>query len=307
MEMECIVKHWHRCVVWLLASLPLVACQGGGTGEDRPSIGVSLLTREHVYYSRIEAAVSDEAQQLGFRVIFKDARRDSNLQTSHVQDFITTGVDAIILSPTASAGIVPAVQLAKSSGVPVFTMDIASEGEVVAHVGTDNRQGGQLAGKYAAEKVLGGSGQVAIITYSEVESCVNRQEGFVEVVNSYPDIEVVDIQNCSGSMETAANLTQDLIVKYPELDLIFGVGDPFAMGAYTTIKAAGGAIKIIGFDGNPEAIDAIKKDGLWVADIAQNPDAIGRTAVRLVRDHLEQRTVESLTLIEPSVVDRDNL
>ena len=296
-----------RTTLCLLVFLSFLACTQSDDVGEQVTIGVSLLTREHVYYSRIEDAVSDEARNLGFRVILKDASRDSSLQMSHVQDFITTGVDAIILSPTASAGIVPAIELAKSNDVPVFTMDIASAGDVVAHVGTNNRKGGELAGRYAAEQILHGSGKAAIITYSEVESCVNREEGFVEVVASYPDIEVVDIQNCSGNMETAANLTQDLIVKYPDLDVIFGVGDPFAMGAYRTVRAAGGEIKIIGFDGNPEAIDEIKKGGLWIADIAQDPDAIGRTAVRLVRDHLDQKPVEPLTLIEPTVIDRENL
>ena len=290
------------CLVGLLA-----ACNQPSANENAITVGVSLLTREHVYYSRIEKAVSEEAEQLGFHIIFKDANRDSNLQMSQVQDFITVGVDAIILSPTASAGIAPAIQLAQKSGIPVFTMDIAAEGNVTSHVGTDNRKGGRLAGEYTAKKILQGNGKVAIITYAEVESCVNREQGFVEVVDEYPGIEVVDIQNCSGSMETSASLTQNLLVQFPDLDVIFGVGDPFAMGAYTTIKAEGRDTKVIGFDGNPEAIAEIKKGGLWIADIAQDPDAIGRSAVRLVRDHLEGQQIPTLKLIEPTVVDQQSL
>jgi len=300
----------HVCLALCVVVIVAFSLLGAGQkekAEEGVLVGVSLLTREHVFYNKIEEALVAEADALGFEVMIKDANRDSNLQMSQVQDFITQGVNAIILSPTSTAGIGPAIDLARKNGIPVFTMDIAAEEETISHVGTDNREGGRLAGEYTAEKILYGKGKAAIITYSEVESCVNREEGFMEVIAEYPDIEVVDIENCSGSAEKAANLAQDILVKYPDLDVIFGVGDPFAMGAYSSIKAANKSVKIIGFDGNPEAIAEIKKGGLWIADIGQDPEAIGKSAINLVKDYLEGKDVPRIKLIPPKVIDQESL
>ncbi|GAF26344.1 ABC-type sugar transport system, periplasmic component [Moorella thermoacetica Y72] len=269
-------------------------------------IGVSLLTREHVFYNLIEKAIQEKAQGYKFKPIIMDASQDSNKQLSQVQDFITQKVDAIVLAPTASAGIAPAVDLAKKAGIPVFTIDIKAEGDVKSHVATDNYAGGKLAAKYAAEKVLNGKGKVAIITYSEVQSCVDREKGFKDALAEYPNIKVVDVENCSGSAEKAANLTQDILLKFPDLDLIFAVGDPFAVGAVSTIKAAGRNVKVIGFDGNPEAIQEIKNHGLWVADVVQHPDQIGGKVIDIIADYFNGKSVPPQVLIPPTIVDASN-
>lgn len=277
----------------------------GSQGKEKV-IGVSLLTREHVFYNEIEKAIQDKSNGYKFKAVIMDASQDSNKQMSQVQDFITQKVDAIVLAPTTSAGIAPAVDLAQKAGIPVFTVDIKADGEVKSHVATDNYAGGKLAAKYAADKVLKGKGKVAIITYSEVQSCVDREKGFKDGLADYPNIKVVDVENYSGSAEKAANLTQDMLLKYPDLDLIFAVGDPAATGAVSTIKAAGRSVKVIGFDGNPEAIQEIKKGGLWVADVAQHPDQIGGKVIDLINDYFNGKSVPPQLLIPPTIIDASN-
>jgi ribose transport system substrate-binding protein len=270
-------------------------------------IGVSLLTKEHVFFNKIEEAIKAEAQAKGMDVIIMDGSQDSNKQMSQLQDFITQKVDAIALAPASSSGIEPAVALAKKANIPVFTFDVKAKGDVVSHIATDNKEGGRLAGKYMAEKVLNGKGKVAIVTYSEVESCVNREEGFKEAISQFPGIQVVDVQNSSGSAEKAANVTQDMLLKYPDLDAIFAVGDPFGVGALSSIRAAGKKVKIVGFDGNPESIAEIKKGDLWVADVAQNPTEIGKAVVDGIRDKLDGKPVEATKLIAPYIIDAGNI
>ncbi|HEY8344773.1 MAG TPA: substrate-binding domain-containing protein [Bacillota bacterium] len=272
-------------------------------------VGVSLLTREHVFYSSIEEALKEKADELGVKLIIQDAGRDSNKQFNQVQDFVTQKVDAIILCPTNSAGSKTMVQLANRAKIPVFTMDIASDGDTVAHIATDNYKGGELAAEYVATKMLpSGEGEVAIVTYSEVESCVNREQGFVDyLAKNYPRIKVVDIQNCSGDQAKAADVTQNMLLKHPNLQVIFGVGDPFAMGALSAIKAANRDVKIIGFDGNPEGINEIKKGQLWKADVAQDPRAIGEKALEAVMQKLAGKEVPKLIPIAPKIIDINNL
>ena len=95
-------------------------------------------------------------------------------------------------------------------------------------------------------------------------------------------------------------------IKHDQLDVVFCVGDPAAIGALSSITAAGADTKIIGYDGNPEGIAEIKKGGSWVADVAQDPVAIGKTTLSTVKSYLEGATPEAEILISPYMIDAEN-
>lgn len=312
----------------ILVSMGLVAC--GGTAntvatdkkntsedvkveatdskDDKVVIGVSLLNSSHVFYNNIQKAMEEKADEFGYEVIFQDAQGDANKQLSQVQDFITREVDAIVLAPTNSAGSKSMVELADEKGIPVFTMDIKSDGEVITHVATDNYTGGKLAGQYTIENILSEKkGDVAVITYSEIESCVEREKGFTEYLNANaPDINVVDVQNYSGDQQKAADVMQNMLLKHDNIDVVFCVGDPAAIGALSSITSANKETKIIGYDGNPEGVEEIKKGGVWVADVAQDASAIGETTMNVVKGYLEGIVPEKEILIAPYIIDINN-
>ncbi len=247
------------------------------------------------------------AAEVGVNLFCVDGQLDSNIQHNQVQDFITQKVDAIVLAPYSNAGSAPAVALADAAGIPLFTMDNRSDGKVKAHVATDNLEGGRIAGRLAA-KMLNGKGTAAVITVENSPTCKDRENGFLEIIKDYPGIEVVAIGDYMGDANRAAALTQDFLTNTPDLDVIFAAGDPAAIGAISSIKASGLTTKIIGYDGNPEAIAAIKDpvDGkLWVADVAQDPAGIGRKMVDVVIEYLETGKAEPLFEITPYLIDPD--
>ncbi len=272
------------------------------------TIGVSLLNKSHVFFNNIEAAIMKRADELGYKVISQDAAGDANKQIGQVQDFITQDVDAIVLSPTNSAGSKSMIELASKANIPVFTMDIKSDGIAVSHVATDNYKGGELAAQYVADKILPEKkGNVVVITYSEIESCVQREKGFSDwLAKNTPDIKVIDVQNYSGDQQKAADVMQNMLLKHEKIDAVFCVGDPAAIGALASISAAGADVAIIGFDGNPEGIQAIKAGGLWKADVAQDPSAIGTKTIDAVNDYLNGKKVDPEYPISPYIIDASN-
>lgn len=284
----------------------------GGTSDtgssEKKVVGVSLLNCTHVFYNNIQKGLEEKAEELGWELIIQDAAADANKQLSQVQDFITQDVDAIIICPTNSAGSKSMVELADEAGIPVFTMDIESDGEVVSHIATDNYKGGQLAAEYLVNKILTDKkGDVAVITYSEIEACIQRENGFTEwLAENAPDINVVDIQNYSGDQQKAADVMQNMLLKHENIDVVFAVGDPAAIGAQASIEAAGKDTLIIGYDGNPEGIEAIKAGGNWVADVAQDPTAIAQKTLEAVEMKLNGETPEKKIMIEPYIIDKDN-
>lgn len=314
----------------VLLALSLVACQStapssqttstpkpsssqpsGETGEPSPSdgtltVGVSLLTREHVYYNAIEEALMASAPNMKLELIVQDAKSDANLQINQVQDFITQQVDAIVLCPVNSSGLENAVKMATDKKIPVFTMDVRTEGDVVCHVGINNYEGGLLAADYANE-LLNGEGEVALIGYDEVSSCADRSRGFIDGLKKYPGLKLVDNQNSSGNSEKSANIMQDMILKNPNLKLVFAVGDPFALGALQSIKVAKADIMVIGFDGSDEAIAEIKADGLFKATVWDNPRMLGELCLQKVRDYFDGKEVPEVYEYEPRMLDISNV
>ena len=280
----------------------------GQEEEPGKKVGVSLLNSTHVFYNNIQKSMDYTAGEMGWSVDFQDASGDANKQLSQVQDFITKKVDAIVIAPTNSAGSKSMVELADQAGIPVFTMDIKSDGDVVSHIATDNYKGGELAAQYLIENILTDkTGTAAVITYSEIESCVDREKGFTDYLEkNAPDIVVADIQNYSGDQQKAADVMQNMLLKYDNIDAVFCVGDPAAIGALSSITAAEKDTKIIGYDGNPEGIAEIEKGGNWVADVAQDPEAIGKTTMEAVEQYLNGTNPEKEILIAPYIIDASN-
>ena len=131
------------------------ACGEKGELKSSKTIGVSLLTRAHVFYKDLEEGLHNEAAKHGFELIITSGDFDLWKQSSQIEDFITRKVDAIIVCPVDSRGIGPAIRKANEAKIPVFTADIASqEGDVVCHVASDNVAGGRLAGEYPGKILL---------------------------------------------------------------------------------------------------------------------------------------------------------
>lgn len=281
------------------------------TGKDKENeditLGISIFTRTHVFYNRVEEAMEKKCEELGVKAIFMDADTDSEKQLSQVQDFITQKVDAIIICPVSTAGSNSCLELANKAGIPLLTAFTKSDGDSICHFGTDENVGGELAGKYI-EKALPEGGKVAIITYDDVENCVLRAEGCKKYLEANcENIEVVDEQNYQGDAEKASAITQDFLLKYPDLDLIFAVGDPAAMSAYTIINGGGKEIKVIGYDGNPEAVNEIAKGGIWIADVAQDPEGIGQAMIDSAVKVIHGEEIPKEKYIEPYIIDGENV
>ena len=270
-------------------------------------IGVIILSREHIFFNIIEDNMEARATERSVSLICVDGQLDSNIQYNQVQDFITRKVDAIVIAPASNAGSAPAIKLAEDAKIPIFTLNLSSDGQPTAHVGTDDLLGGKIAADFAAV-VLGGKGTAAIITVEHFPTCKAREKGFVETIAKYPGIEIVAIGDYLGDANKAFSVTQDFLTNHPDLDLIFATGDPAAVGALSAIKAGGKRTRIIGYDGNPEAVAAIKdpEDGQhWIADVAQDAKGTGIRMVDVVVDYLDTGRTDSLIEIDPYLVDME--
>jgi ribose transport system substrate-binding protein len=276
---------------------------------SKKQVGVSLLTKQHVFYRDLEAGMRDAADRYGLELHVQSCEFDPKLQDSQVDDFLVQKMDALILCPADSASIVGAVKKANSAGVPVFTADIAAKGgDVVSHIASDNVMGGRLAGEYMA-KALGGQGKIIIIDSPAVTSVQDRTRGFVEAISAYPGIQIVDRPSAEGQRALAHEKMQNMLQKHPDLRGVFGINDDSALGALAAIRASRGHenIVIVGYDATPEARKEILAGSQLRADSVQYPKVMGEVACQIVALHLQGDPVPKIMPIGVGIVDKESL
>lgn len=268
-----------------------------------------MLTQSHQFYRDLVAAMAEEAAKHGFTLRIQYAEFNGPKQINQIETFVQQGVDALVISPKDSAGIAPAINEARAKGVPVFTADIAAHNaDVISHIASDNVQGGRLIGEYLAKR-LNGSGNVAIIDHPEVTSVQDRVAGFESAIAAHPGIRIVQKAPGGGVRDKALRATQDVLNAHPELNAIFGINDDSALGALAAVESAGlqDRIVIVGYDGTPEAREAILAGKALVADTVQHPEDIGRITIQTIADYFAGKDVPKVVPVPVDLIDRASL
>ena len=303
------MKFFLSTLLIISTSLIITTCnQNKQTNQKTKTIGVSLLTRGHIFYRDLEEGLKFEADKNGYDLIITSAEWDLGKQISQVEDFISRKVDAIIVCPVDSKGIGSGIAEANKAGIPVFTADIAAEeGKVVSHIASDNVQGGKLAGEYLA-KLLNGKGNVAIINQPAITSVLDRVAGFKEAINKYPGITIVADVNGQGVRDRSLQVTADVLQANPKLTGIFGINDDSALGALDAVNQFNRkGVFIIGYDATPPAVDAILKNSPLKADVVQYPKKIGIKTIDVIRENFNNITVPENVPVEVGIVDKEAL
>lgn len=298
-----------RKVVALLAAAALLAGCARKPAHARPQVGVTLLTEAHVFYQDLKRGLQKEADSLGMDLHVVAGEWDLARQTAQVENFITQKMDAIIIAPVDTRGIVSAVEEANRAGIPVFTADISSAGgRVTAHIASDNAQGGRLVGEYLAAQ-LKGRGDIAVLDQPTLASVIDRVRGFREAIARYPGIHIVAAPAVErGLRDVAKNKMDNLLQSHPSLAAVFGSNDDCALGALASVRASGRPnVLIVGFDATPEARSAIAEGSQLKADAIQYPEIIGRRTIETVYRVLHGERVPPRVDVPVGIVDRDSL
>ena len=272
-------------------------------------IGVSLLTKQHVFYQDLQRALEAEAKKQGAELNVVSAEFDAKTQDDQVDNFIVQKVDAIILCPADSSSVGGAVKKANAAGIPVFTADIAAkEGDVVCHIASDNKLGGKLAAQYLA-KALGDKGNVIIIDHPAVVSVQDRTAGFDEEMKKHPGIKIVARPPAEGQRAKAHDVMDNMLMAHPDLNGVFAINDDTGLGALAACRAHKGADKIIivGFDATPEALAEILGGSQLKADVAQHPVKMGAATIDAIADFFAKKTLPKSMPIAVDVLDQPTL
>lgn len=271
------------------------------------SLGLVLSTLNNPFFVTLRDGAQKAADAAGTKLIIVDAQDDSAKMTAGIEDLITKKVSAILINPTDSDAVVPAIQKANDSGIPVFTVDRGSNGgTVVSHIASDNVAGGSMAAEFLCNAIGGQGNVVELQGVAGTSAARDRGQGFNDYMTaSCQGVTIVAQQTANFNRDEGLTVFENILQAQPDIAGVFAHNDEMILGAIQAAEAANRTgIVFVGFDAIDDAVQAVK-DGKLAATVAQQPAEMGRLAVETALKSLNGEKVESSIPVPLSLVTQE--
>ena len=306
----------------LLASMVLSGCAKKGSASNE--IAVIVKTTNSSFWQNVQTGATDAQTELQAKnpkltVTFLGPQSESNIneEIAMVENAVDRGVKAIVLAPSDTTALQPAVKKAKDAGIPVIIIDSKLDGDAsqyVSFLATDNKGAGEACAKAMIDaikaKTGSDTGKIAVMSYvAGVGSEVGRVGGFKDYIAANSHLEIVTTQYSNADMPTALNQTTDVLTANPDLVGIFGANEPTAIGMGQAIKNLGmsGKIVAIGFDGAAQ-LQAFVRDGTLNAIAVQSSYNMGYMGVKYAYDvAFDEKTIPAYVDTAFLMVTQENI
>jgi ribose transport system substrate-binding protein len=254
---------------------------------DSKKLKIAVIPKgsTHSFWKTIHAGAEKAAQEKGVEIIWQGPQKedDRQMQIQVVQNFISRGVDGIVLAPLDDRSLATPVNAAVKRNIPVVIIDSDLQSkEYSSFVATDNKLGGKLCAQRLAQ-LLNGKGKAIMLRYSEGSaSTAEREAGFLEGMKEYgPNIQLISTNQYAGAtMEKAFQASQNLLNRFAEVDGIYCPNESSTQGMLRALQTSGRAkkVKFVGFDSNPALIAGINNGEIHGLAV-QNPFKMGYEGV----------------------------
>ena len=251
------------------------------------------------FWASVEKGAKEEAAKLGVDLVLVAPPQEGDVQAqiNQVEDQLAKGVDAIALAPGDPNAFAPIVDDAIKSGVPVVFVDTKGINEGVTFIGTNNKNGAELAAKFICDKTPKGA-DVAVLTGIESQStALLRRDGAIKGLKDC-GLNLVATQTAMWDTAKGRSVTESIILKNPNIKAIFASNDNMGLGAMQALKDADmNDVVVVGFDATPDAAKSILA-GEMTATIAQFSYNMGAYGVKYALELANGGTIDiNLSLI----------
>jgi ribose transport system substrate-binding protein len=296
-------------VIGAIVMLALVVPQSWGAGQYSLLLSMKGPGSGNPFWAAVEKGARDAAAAMNVNlvVLAPPAETDVQAQVAQVEDQVAKNVNAIIVAPTDVSALNSTFDKARAKKIPVLFVDTDGTWPYKAtFIGTDNKAGGALGGKFLCDQ-LKGKGDIAIITgVMTTQSIRSRVEGARESAKSC-GLNVAAELPADSDRAKGQTVMEDILTSKPTVKGVFAANDLMALGAAEAVKARGktGQILIVGFDAIPEAAKAILSGDL-AASVAQNPSNMGKLGVENAIKALQGQSIPKRIDTGTTLVSKEN-
>ncbi|WP_432483158.1 D-ribose ABC transporter substrate-binding protein [Kineococcus esterisolvens] len=251
------------------AALALTACGGSddtaGSGGSTEGGLITIIVNDpsNPYWAAEGDAAKAAAEELGYTATVSAHRGDTNTESQLVDTAISNGSVALLLDPANADGSVGAVKKADAAGIPVFLInaEINETGIAKAQLVSNNAQGAALGAQQWAQLVGQDAQYAELLGAPSDNNAATRSNGYQTVLSQYPGLQEVAEQVANWDRTEGHDKMQAMLQANPGINAVISGNDEMALGAIAALQESGqiGQMKAIGgFDGSPDAVDAIK-------------------------------------------------
>ena len=248
-----------------LAGLIAAAYPVASWAQDKGTIAIVTPSHDNPFFKAEADGAEARAQELGYDTIVLTHDDDANKQSEIFDSLIAQGVAAIVLDNAGADASVAPIRRAKDAGIPSFLIDreITESGVAVSQIVSNNYQGAQL-GAEEFVRLMEEAGQYAELVGKESDTNAGiRSAGYHDVIDQYPDLEMVAQQLANWSQTEAYTVMESILQANPDIKGVISGNDTMAMGAWAALEAAGRTdVVVVGFDGSNDVRDSIRNGGI---------------------------------------------
>jgi ribose transport system substrate-binding protein len=290
----------------LLAAILLTACgqiYPSAKPATGPANGVKPNVRDVVvgfaqqqlqapYFSAMQVEAQQIADKQGFRLLFQSANKDPVIQMNQMQAMLAQGADALIVNATSVKGQ-KEMMTQISSLVPVIYIDTSVPGTGMTSVQSNNLAIGAGSGELTAKRFLHKGKQkikMVILTGPATDEFVgpNRRQGFLNGLKKGGlQYEILSEQTGDYQQDKGQVAAENMLAAHPDVDLIMGLNDSMALGAYNVIRnkpAYKNVYIAAAADGQKEALALIKEggcEGRYISTGLNSPSLAAEEAIKI--------------------------
>jgi ribose transport system substrate-binding protein len=282
-------------------------------------IGYCTPSLNAPFYVVLTQYVKKYSEEYGMTCVSADGQDDIIKQITSMEDLIAQGINVLILNPLDHKALVPAVNAAVKSGVPVFIVDsyIDPAANYITSVQANNQGNGELIGEWIVNKMGRTKIKAALISGSQGNP-IGREKrlgfirGFAEAqLMTQGNVDLTIVSQGWGNWTNNGGLKamEDILVANPDINLLIAENDAMGMGALKTINESGKAanITVVGFDGQKEAYELIK-EGKFGATALNSPKELARLVVEAVVKHLNgEKQIDKVIFTPAVLITKDNV
>ena len=315
----------------------LAAAACGGSNNDNQSssskpVGVSLITKDSTnpFFVAMQKGAKEDATKsnVDLTVASGKADGDEQGQVQAIENAIAKGQKGILITPNGP-GVNSAIKKARDAGLFVIALDTPPDPADTVDItfATDNFEAGKLIGQWTGKQLAGKPATIAMLDLFNdkvVSVDYNRDQGFltglgVDVkdakkngdeakAGSYSggNYTIVCNEPTQGAEDGGRSAMENCLTKNSDINVVYTINEPAAIGAYNALKAAGKAqgVLVVSVDGGCAGVKSVK-DGVIGATSQQYPlkmAALGVEAIaKIARGGEKPKNTEGLDFYNTGV------